>query len=66
MCIGTTAIDASSAKLKGNLLGAFVVDGRFNGIPCKRKSDDALGYYDTVSKQFFAPVLGTPTVVTSE
>ena len=66
MCIGTTAIDASSAKLKGNLLGAFVVDGRFNGIPCKRKSDYALGYYDTVSKQFFAPVLGTPTVVTSE
>lgn len=64
MCIGTTAVDATSAKFKGNLLGAFVVEGKFNGIPCKRNSDNALGYYDMVSKTFYTPTLGTPTVVT--
>ena len=63
MCIGTTASNASSAKFKGSFIGAFVVDGRFNGIPCKRKVDDALGYYDTMTGTFFEPTLGTPTVV---
>lgn len=63
MCIGTTASNASSAKFKGSFIGAFVVDGRFNGIPCKRKADDVLGYYDTVTGAFFEPTLGTPTVV---
>ena len=66
MCIGTTATNASSAKFKGSLVGAFTVDGRFNGIPCKRKVDDVLGYYDTVTGTFFEPTFGTPTVVTSE
>ena len=63
MCIGTTATNASSAKFKGDLIGNFVVDGRFNGIPCKRDSDDALGYYDLVSGTFYEPASGTPTVV---
>lgn len=63
MCIGTTASNASSAKFKGSFIGTFVVDGRFNGIPCKRKADDVLGYYDTVTGTFFEPTLGTPTVV---
>lgn len=63
MCIGTTATNASSAKFKGDLIGNFVVVGRFNGIPCKRDSDDVLGYYDTVSGTFYEPASGTPTVV---
>ena len=63
MCIGTTAVSASSAKFKGDFIGAFVVDGRFNGIPCKRDSDDVLGYYDLVSGTFYEPASGTPTVV---
>lgn len=63
MCIGTTATNATSAKFKGSLIGAFTVDGRFNGIPCKRKADDVLGYYDTVTGTFFEPTIGTPTVV---
>ena len=66
MCIGTTATNASSAKFKGDLIGNFVVDGRFNGVPCKRKEDNALGYYDTVTGTFFEPSYGAPTVVTSE
>ena len=64
MCIGTTATNASSAKLKGSLIGAFIVEGKFKGIPCKRDSDNVLGYYDTVSKTFFEPAVGAPTVVT--
>ena len=63
MCIGTTAVGASSAKFKGSFIGSFIVDGRFNGIPCKRKADDVLGYYDTVTGAFFEPAAGTPTVV---
>lgn len=62
MCIGTTATNASSAKLKGSLIGAFVVEGKFKGIPCKRDSDNTLGYYDMISKTFFEPAVGTPTV----
>lgn len=64
MCIGTTATNASSAKFKGDLIGAFIVEDKFKGIPCKRDSDNVLGYYDTVSKTFFEPTAGTPTVVT--
>lgn len=60
MCIGTSSPDASSASLIGNLYGAFIVDGRFNGIPCERLSDNALGYYDTYSKTFYEPAVGTP------
>ena len=62
MCIGTTATNASSAKLKGDLLGPFVVEGKFKGIPCRRDSDNVLGYYDIVTKTFYEPALGTPTV----
>lgn len=63
MCIGTTAVTASSSKFKGSFIGAFTVDGRFNGIPCKRNADNVLGYYDTVSGTFYEPESGTPTVV---
>lgn len=64
MCIGTTATNASSAKFKGDLIGTFTVLDRFIGVPCKRNSDNVLGYYDMVSKQFYEPASGTPTVVT--
>lgn len=62
MCIGTTSTNASSARLKGDLLGPFVVEGKFKGIPCRRDSDNVLGYYDIVSKTFYEPALGTPAV----
>ena len=63
MCIGTTATSASSSKLDGCLYGRFKVDGRLNLIPCKRDSDDKLGYYDTVSGTFYLPTTGTPTAL---
>ena len=32
---------------------SFEIVGKFNGIPCYRKSDNVIGMYDTVSKTFF-------------
>ena len=62
MCVGTTSTGATSAKLKGTLYGDIVVDGRLRLIPCKRDSDDEIGYYDTVSKTFYTNQgSGTPT-----
>ena len=55
-CIGNTATDSTSTKLVGNLYGDVVVDGKFYGIPCKRTSDNKLGYYDVVSETFFEPI----------
>lgn len=58
--VGATTLTGTSAKLKGNLYGNIVVDGRLNLIPCERVSDNSLGYYDTYSETFFEPT-GTPT-----
>lgn len=65
MCIGTTSTGATSAKLKGNLYDTFRVidstgENKFYGIPCERLSDNALGYYDTVSETFFEPTGTAP------
>ena len=54
-CIGSTSTDATSTNLVGNLYGDVVVDGKFYGIPCKRVSDNKLGYYDVISETFFEP-----------
>lgn len=51
--------DSASRKFIGKLYEVEVV-GRFNGVPCKRNSDNALGYYDTVTNTFF-PAEGTLT-----
>ena len=60
LLIAATTLAGSSAKLKGNLYGNFIVDGRLKLIPCERVSDGVLGYYDTYSNTFFEPT-GTPT-----
>lgn len=64
-CIGTTAENTSSAKLKGSLFGHIeVIDGsdeyRLCLVPCERLSDSVLGYYDLVSGVFYEPAYGTP------
>lgn len=61
LCIGTTGVSASSAKLDGNIWDNFVVDGRLKLIPCERVSDGTLGYYDTHSKTFYEPTGSAPT-----
>lgn len=66
MCIGTTAASiTTSAKMKGTFFGNIIVKDangiRFKGIPCVRLSDDAVGYYDTVSETFYEPNGTNPT-----
>lgn len=66
-CIGTTSPTvATSAKMRGTFYGSVIVedaDGlRFKGIPCIRQSDDAVGYYDTVSQKFYEPIGTNPVV----
>lgn len=63
MCIGLTGPGVTSTKFSGNMYGCFVVDGRFKGIPCIRKSDNNIGYYDTYSKQFYAPIGSNPSAL---
>lgn len=58
LLIGSTTVGGTSSKLKGNLYGSFVVDGRLNAIPCERVSDGTLGYYDTYSETFYEPYEG--------
>ena len=58
LLIGSTTLTGTSAKLKGNLYGNFVVDGRLKLIPCERVSDGVLGYYDTYSETFYEPYTG--------
>ena len=58
LLIGATTLTGSSAKIKGNLYGNIVVDGRLKLIPCERVSDNVLGYYDTYSETFFEPYEG--------
>lgn len=60
-CIGTTSVNASSAKLKGKLYGNIEVVGRAKFIPCERISDNVLGYYDLIGETFYMPTSDTPT-----
>ena len=55
LLIGSTTTGGTSAKLKGNLYGDFIVDGRLHLIPCERVSDGVLGYYDTYGETFYEP-----------
>lgn len=58
LLIGSTTLTGTSAKLKGNLYGNFIVDGRLKLIPCERVSDGVLGYYDTYGETFYEPYEG--------
>ena len=58
LLIGSTTTTGTSSKLKGNLYGNFIVDGRLKLIPCERVSDNVLGYYDTYSETFYEPYTG--------
>ena len=61
--VGTTSPSSSSAKLKGSLYGNIEVVGRLKLIPCERLEDNVLGYYDAIGETFYAPAVGTPTVI---
>lgn len=51
MMIGMLPNSQSSA-FDGYFEGRIIVDGKLRCIPVKRLSDDALGYFDTVSMEF--------------
>ena len=53
--------NSTAASLKGRLVGEIIVPGRFKAIPCKRKADNEIGYYDPYSKTFYVNQ-GTGTV----
>ena len=53
--------NSTAASLKGILVGEIIVPGRFKAIPCKRKADNEIGYYDPYSKTFYVNQ-GTGTV----
>ena len=58
LLIGSTTTTGTSSKLRGNLYGDIIVDGRLKLIPCERVSDGVLGYYDTYSATFYEPEAG--------
>ena len=60
MLIGSTSVNATSAKMTGTIHGNIEVVGRALFIPCKRLSDGTIGYYDTYGAVFYAPSVGSP------
>lgn len=61
MCIGTTSLGATSAKLTGDLYGDVIVDGRAYIIPLEKTADGSIVYYDAYSATIFTNLgSGTP------
>lgn len=53
--------NSSSPAYTGSIIGNILVSTRLKYIPCERESDGAVGYYETVNKEFIAPSgTGTP------
>ena len=59
LMIGSTSPTSSSAKLRGNFYGDFIVEDnngdRLHLVPCERASDSVLGWYDLVGETFYEP-----------
>lgn len=62
MCIGTTSLGATSAKLTGKLYGDVEVEGRELFIPVERLSDGEILYWASVG-DYFMENLGGGTPV---
>lgn len=58
MIVGATTTSGTSTKLKGNLYGDIIVDGRLHLVPCERIADNVLGYFDLVGRTFYEPYTG--------
>lgn len=64
MLIGSTATDASSAKLEGTMYGNIEIVGKGLFIPAERTSDGAIGYYEAISGTFLENQgTGTPVAL---
>lgn len=58
MMVGATTTSGTSAKMKGNLYGDIIVDGRLHLVPCERVADHVLGYFDLFGRTFYEPYTG--------
>ena len=58
--IGTTSVEATSAKLTGTVYGDFIIEGKCQYAPVERISDGAIGYVDLLTGHF-SENLGTGT-----
>lgn len=66
MCIGTTSLEATSAKLTGNMYGPVEIVGRGYFVPVERTSDNEIGYYELYSGTFIEnDGTGTPVAITT-
>ncbi len=64
MLIGSTAVDASSAKLDGIMYDNIEVVGKGLFIPVERISDGVIGYYEAISGAFLQNQgTGTPVAL---
>lgn len=56
--------NSTSPAFSGSIIGEVLVGTRLRYIPCKRKADDVIGYFEAVTRTFIEPSgTGTPTVV---
>lgn len=62
MLIGTTSLNATSAKWTGNQYGDIIVDGRLWLTPVENADTGEIRYFDLLTDKFF-PNLGTGTPV---
>lgn len=60
LCVGTTAVSASSSKLDGIIYGNFIVDNRLCAVPVERISDGTVGYYEMYTHTFYEPIGTNP------
>lgn len=59
--IGTLP-NSTSPKFSGTIFGDILVGERLKYVPCKRESDNVIGYYELVNGEFLEPQgSGTPT-----
>lgn len=56
--------NSSAASFSGVFWGNIEIDGKFKGIPCKRNSDEEIGYFDVYSDEFLTNQ-GTGSVSTA-
>lgn len=63
LVIGSTATTTTSSKLDGKIYGNIVVDNRLCLIPCENVVNGDIGYYDTYSGQFYAPLAFSANLV---
>lgn len=45
--------NSTATSFRGSIIGEIVVPGKFRAIPCRRKADGVIGYYEVYSDNFY-------------